>query len=216
MVGQTHLGLGWVIGVLSPTSDRRLRAWCAFAAILPDADVAAHLLGRDAYVHWHHKPGHNVFVGVLCVAAALVHFWKRPWRERAVAVFLVALCFASHILTDMKLSGWEVYFLWPVSDRPFSFQPMLYLDDPVNTVLNWVFMTVPWLLAFWKGVTPLELISPRLDKLFLSTFRKKDKSCATCGAACNNACDSCGAAACMKHGKIGWSFRMRCPACALK
>src|SRR3954471_8189628 len=118
MLGHTHVGLGWGIGVVSPTSDRRLRAWCSFAAILPDADAMAHVLGRDAYVQWHHKPGHNVFVGAFCVLAALIHFWKRPLREKCAAGALVGLCFASHLLTNMKLSGWAVYLLWPFSERP--------------------------------------------------------------------------------------------------
>lgn len=216
MYGQTHAGLGWVIGVCAPTSDRRLRAWCTVAAILPDFDAGAMLLGMDAYVRWHHKPGHNVWVGILCIVACLIHFWKRPLRQKATAVVLVAVCWASHILTDAKMSGWEVYLWWPFSDRPFSFDPMWSLGHPVNTWLAYLFMTLPWVLAPWKGVTPLELISPRLDRIFLSAFRKKDRRCATCGGACNNACDVCESAVCMKHGRIGWTFRMRCPACALK
>jgi len=107
MYGQTHAGLGWVIGVVPRATDRRLRIWCVAAALLPDVDAGAMLFGRDAYVRWHHKPGHNVFLGILCVLAAAVHFRSRPWRERCLAVLLVAVCFASHLLTDMKLSGWE-------------------------------------------------------------------------------------------------------------
>src|SRR5689334_14740998 len=114
MYGQTHAGLGWVIGVLPP-GDRRLRVWCVTAALLPDVDAGAMLFGMDAYVRWHHKPGHNIFLGILCVLAAGVHFWKRPWTQKMAAMVLVALCFASHILTDMKLSGWEVYLFWPFS-----------------------------------------------------------------------------------------------------
>jgi membrane-bound metal-dependent hydrolase YbcI (DUF457 family) len=117
MHGQTHVGLGGVIGVLAPEIDRRLRGWCTAAAILPDVDAGAMLFGIEAYVRWHHKPGHNIFLGILCVAGALVHFWKRPGRQRWIAGILVAVCFASPILTDMKLSGWEVYLYWPFSER---------------------------------------------------------------------------------------------------
>jgi hypothetical protein len=94
MYGQTHVGLGWVVGVLAPGSDRRLRAWCTAAAILPDVDAGAMLFGMDAYVRWHHKPGHNVFLGAACVLVAAVHFWSRPLRQRCLAVALVALCWA--------------------------------------------------------------------------------------------------------------------------
>jgi len=216
MYGQTHAGLGWVIGVLPPTSDRRLRAWCVAAALLPDLDAGAMLFGMDAYVRWHHKPGHNLFIGAFCVLAALAHFRRRPWRERLIATLFVAICFASHILTDMKLSGWEVYLFWPFSERGYGFQPIFALGHPLNTWLAYLFMILPWLLAFWKGVTPLELISPRLDRIFLNAFRKKPWSCATCGKPCNNECDACAKPACSRHGRINWRFRMACPACALK
>ena len=216
MYGQTHAGLGWVFGLLPPASDRRLRAWCAAAAVLPDLDAGAMLFGMDAYVRWHHKPGHNVFLGVLCVGAAFAHFLGRPARQRWTAVTLVALSYASHILTDMKLSGWEVYLYWPFSERGYAFQPMLALGHPINTWLAGIFMTLPWLLALWKPVTPLELISPRLDRIFLNAFRKKTLSCASCGVACNNGCDACGKPACMKHGRLDWKFRISCPACALR
>jgi inner membrane protein len=216
MYGQTHAGLGWVIGVLPPSSDRRLRAWCTFAAILPDIDAGAILFGLDAYGRWHHKPGHNVFLGVACVMAAGAHFWSRPLRQRIVAVFLVAVCFASHILTDMKLSGWEVYLYWPFSERGYGFQPIWALGHPLNTWLAYIFMILPWQLAFWKPVTPLELVSPRLDRIFLNAFRKKSWACETCKGPCNNECDKCAKPTCMKHGRINWRFRITCPACALK
>ena len=216
MYGQTHAGLGWVIGVLTPGSDRRLRGWCTWAAILPDADALTLLFGIDSYVRWHHKPGHNVFLGVVCVAAAVAHFWDRPVRQRCIAGLLTAVCFASHILTDMKLSGWEVYLYWPFSERGYSFDPMWSLGHPLNTWLAYLFMTLPWVIAFWKHVTPLELISPRLDRIFLNAFRKRTSACATCGRPCNNVCDGCGSSTCMKHGRLDWRFRVTCPACVLQ
>jgi len=215
MYGQTHAGLGWVIGVLPP-GDRRLRVWCVAAALLPDVDAGAILFGMDAYVRWHHKPGHNIFLGILCVLAAGLHFWQRPWKQRVVAMGLVAVCFASHILTDMKLSGWEVYLFWPFSERGYGFQPIFALGHPLNTWLAYTFMILPWLLAFWKGVTPLEILSPRLDRIFLNAFRSKPLECATCRKPSNNECDGCAKPACMKHGRISWRFRISCPACALK
>jgi hypothetical protein len=216
MYGQTHAGLGWVLGVLPPSSDRRLRAWCTAAAVLPDIDAGAMLFGIDAYARWHHKPGHNLFLGVLCVAVAFAHFHARPLKSRLLATGLVSLAFASHILTDMKFSGWEVYLFWPFSERGYGFQPILALGHPINLWLAGIFMTLPWLLAFWKPVTPLELISPRLDRIFLNAFRKKTLSCATCSAACNNPCDRCGKPTCMKHGRINWKFQIACPTCAAK
>ncbi|MBI3856694.1 MAG: metal-dependent hydrolase [Planctomycetes bacterium] len=216
MYGQTHAGLGWVIGVLAPNGDRRLRAWCFWSAILPDIDAVPIVFGYEHYHRWHHKPGHNVFLGAAVVIAALVHFWGRPLRERLVAGVLVAVCFASHLLTDLKLSGWDVCLFWPFSDLGYAFQPMWALGHPLNTWLAYTFMILPWLLVFWKPVTPLELLSPRLDRIFLNAFRKKDQSCSACPAPCNNACDTCSRPTCMRHGRINWRFRIKCPACALE
>lgn len=211
MFGQTHAALGWVIGHASPTSDRRLRAWCTAAAILPDLDAAAYLLGRTYYDKIHHTFGHNVFTGALCVALAAWHFWKRPARELWTAVVLVAVCFASHLLTDAKLSGWLIHPWWPVSNAGYQFHPNYQLGDPINIWLMVLFMTLPFLLAFWKPVTPLELISPRLDRLVVNLFRKKTLKCATCQGDCNNRCDACEAPVCMKHAKVDFRFRVRCP-----
>ncbi len=214
MFGQTHAGLGWVVGALAPGSDRRLRVWCCAAAILPDVDALAMLAGKEQYDRWHHTFGHNVFTGALCVALAAWHFAKYPWRAWATAVALVALCFASHILTDMKLSGWELHLFWPVSLRGYEFHPNLQLGHPLNFVLAGVFMTLPWLLTFWRQATPLEILSPRLDRLVLNLFRRRALACATCGKACNNACHRCEKPACLGHGRVDWRFRVTCPACA--
>jgi membrane-bound metal-dependent hydrolase YbcI (DUF457 family) len=212
MYGQTHAGLGWVLGVLPASSDRRLRAWCTLGAVIPDWDAGARLFGVDAYVRLHHKPGHNLFFCGLFVMVAYFFFHRRPWKERAIAMALIVLAVASHILTDMKLSGWEVYLFWPFSERGYEFQPMLPLGDPINFWLAGIFMTLPWLLAFWKPVTPLEMISPKLDRIFLNAFRKKTSACSTCGSPCNNLCDTCQKPTCMKHGRIDWKFRITCPA----
>lgn len=206
MFGQTHAALGWVVGVAAPNSDRRLRAWCTAAAILPDVDALAMLAGKEYYDRFHHTFGHNVFTGALCVALAAWHL-----RGRWLHVGLVGACFASHILTDMKLSGWELHLLWPFSLRGWEFNPNLQLGHPINMWLVYIFMILPWPLAAWKLCTPLELISPRLDRLVLAAFRKKDLACASCGRPCNTTCDGCAAPVCMRHAKVDLRFRLACP-----
>jgi hypothetical protein len=211
--GQTHAALGWVVGLAAPASDRRLRAWCTAAAILPDIDAAAMLLGKEYYDRWHHTFGHNVFTGALCVALAAWHFWSYPALKRWTAVALVTACFASHLLTDAKLSGWLIHPWWPLNTAGYQFHPNYQLGAPINMWLVYVFMILPWLLAFWKPVTPLELLSPRLDRLVVNAFRKRDLACATCAKPCNNRCDRCHVPACMGHAKVDLRFRVTCPAC---
>ncbi len=214
MLGQAHAGLGWLIGTASPTSDRRLRIWCTAAAVLPDVDALTILAGKEYYDRFHHTFGHNIFIGALCVFAAAWFFRRSPTRTWLAAVTFVALSFSSHILTDMKLSGWELHLLWPLRRQGFEFHPNLQLGHPINLLLVAVLMILPFALAFWKGVTPLEIVSPRLDRLFLNLFRPRNRECSVCARACNNRCDDCTKPVCMRHGKIGGRFRLRCPPCA--
>jgi membrane-bound metal-dependent hydrolase YbcI (DUF457 family) len=214
MLGQAHAGLGWLIGVAAPTSDRRLRLWCTAAAILPDVDALSIVAGGPAYDRYHHTFGHNLFTGILCVSAAAWSFRRYPTRSWLAAIVLVAVSFSSHLLTDMKLSGWPLHLLWPVNRKSFEFHPNLQVGAPINMVLAGILMTVPWALAAWKGVSPLEILSPRLDHLFLNLFRRRNRECSACGRPCNHRCEGCTRPVCLRHARIGWRFRTTCPSCA--
>ncbi len=213
MFGQAHAGLGWMIGALVPGSDRRLRGWCFGASLAPDIDSVLRPLSSHWHDLWHHTFGHNVFFGVLVTAAAWLHHLHRPLSRRVYASALTAACFAIHILTDMKLSGWEVYIFWPVNRVGVEFHPNYSLMQPVNMWLVYFFLIAPFFVWIVRPVTPLDLLSARLDRIVLNFFRRKTAACATCSQPCNNACDACGKPACMKHGAVGWRFRIRCPAC---
>ena len=185
-------------------------------SILPDIDAIPFLFGAEYYDRLHHTFGHNVFLGVPLIAAAAWFFRGRPPAKRLIAVGLVALCWASHILTDLKLSGWQVYLFWPFSHKGYEFRPMLSLGDPINFVLVYSLMGAVIPLAFWKGVTPLEMISVRLDRLVTNNFRKKLLECAACTKRCNNRCDRCEAPVCPAHARLrGW-FRIACASCGAK
>jgi hypothetical protein len=214
MLGQAHAGLGWIIGVAAPDSDRRIRIGCTLAAILPDADALTLLAGKEAYDRFHHTFGHNVFTGALCVGGAAWFFRRYPFRTGLEAVLLVALSFASHLITDMKLSGWPVCLFWPLSRHGYQFVPNLELGSPINLALAVVLMALPWVLAAWKGVTPLEIVSPRLDWLFLNLFRPRKHECSACRRPSNNRCSACTRPVCLRHGRIDWRFRVTCPLCA--
>lgn len=216
MLGHAHAGMGWVIGALAPTSDRRLRIWCTAAAVLPDVDALTHLAGGEAYDRWHHTFGHNIFTGALCVMAAAVYFRDRSFRSWLTALVFVAIAFASHLLTDMKFSGWPVHLLWPANRKEFEFAPMLPLGHWMNLALVGVFSVLPFVLARWKLVSPLEVLSPRLDHLVLNFFRAKNRNCSACGKPCNNRCDGCTRPVCMKHGTLNFRLRLRCPSCLVR
>lgn len=220
---EAHAGVGWALGVLAPGSDRRLRNACVLAAVLPDVDTVAYLWGPEAYMNWHHTFGHNVFLGALVVAAAMALDVRAsrsaPGRTplspgRALARGLVvALAFASHLVGDMKLSAYDVELFWPVSRHGYEFTPNWGLGHPPNTVLVYGSFAFAVLLAILGKPSPLDLISPNLDRIVRNVFRRRTLSCATCARPTNERCDRCGAAACLRHGRIERGFRIRCPAC---
>jgi inner membrane protein len=206
---ESHAGLGWALGVLTPGADRRLRAWAVVAAIVPDIDAAAYLFGDEAYMNYHHTFGHNVFLGV---SLALVAGWHHP--KHLLAALVTAVAFASHILTDMKLSAYPVVLFWPASRSEYEFTPNLGLGAPINTWLVYLSGVLAVLLAVVKDVSPLELISPRLDRIVKNVFKKKTLSCASCEKKCNEVCDGCAKPVCSRHGKVSVRFKITCPACA--
>jgi len=211
---EAHAGLGWLIGNLPPTADRRLRNWCLGAAVLPDVDSVAYLLGPEAYGKLHHTFGHNVFVGVACVAFAALHHRRQPASRVALVALLVGLSFASHLLADAKLSAYPVYVFWPLSAQGYEFSPNLGLAAPINSYLVYASLAVVALLALWRRVTPLDVLSPALDHLVLSPLRPKPLECSVCGRRCGNRCEVCRAAVCLHHSKVTRGFRIRCASCA--
>jgi hypothetical protein len=161
----------------------------------------------------HHTFGHNVFLGALCVAAAAWHHRRASTARAILAPLLVGVCFASHLLADMKFSGWDVRPMWPVSQWEVHFNPNLQLAHPINYWLVYGFVGLALLLPMYRAVTPLDLLSARLDRMALNLFRRRTLVCAACGRPCNDRCDGCGSAVCLRHGALNWRFRVRCPAC---
>lgn len=211
---EAHAGVGWVVGNLPPSSDRRLRNWCLTAAVIPDIDAVAYLFGPQAYGKYHHTFGHNVFLGVALAGLAAWHYRDRPRRNALFAAALVALCFFSHLLADAKLSAYEVYLFWPFSRQGFEFVPNLGLAAPINTYLVYASFAAVFLIALWKHVTPIDVFSPRLDRLVLTPLRSKLYECQACGRRCADRCESCDSPTCLRHSLISKKLQIRCSSCA--
>jgi hypothetical protein len=210
---EAHAGAGWLIGNLPPQADRGLRNWCLAAAVLPDADAVSFLFGPQAYGRWHHTLGHNVFVGIALTGLALWHQRKKGWGRAALVGLLVACSFAVHVLTDAKLSAYATKLFWPFSHTEYEFSSNLGLASPINTYLVYASLLAVFLIALWRKVTPLEVLSPALDRLLLSPLRPRPLACSVCGQRCGNRCEACGAALCLHHSRITGSLRITCASC---
>lgn len=211
---EAHAGLGWLIGTLAPDSDRRLRNCCVVAAVLPDIDAVAALHSWEAYNHWHHTFGHNAFLGVIVAAVCALWFHKdRPLKRQALVAVAVLLSFFGHLLTDAYFTRYEIFLFWPLNRDPYLFAEGYSLQSPINHYLVYGAFAAAVALTFLKGVSPLDVISPRLDRLVQAPFRKKDLECAQCSKPCNVRCDRCEAPTCGKHATLRWGFRVNCPEC---
>jgi hypothetical protein len=203
---EPHATLGWVIGNLGG-GDRRVRNYCTLGAVLPDIDAAAYVFGPLAYGEWHHTFGHNVFLWA--AFTGWVGWRCRSWR----AALLAFLSFGSHLLTDAQFSGWKQYWFWPVSREGYLFSSAVQLEHPINYWLVYVSFLVVGLVAVAFKRAPIDIFSPKLDWMVVAFFRKKDRSCATCGRACNQNCDGCAQSVCLRHGSVRRRMRLLCPAC---
>ena len=208
-----HAAIGWIIGVSAPTSDRRLRMWCTAAALLPELGGLALLGGWGAYDRYRLPLGHNLFVGLIGLALAAWAFRKYPDRSWVAAMFFVLFTFAVHLAVDMKVTGTQIYLFWPLDRRGRQFETFLWHGSPFLVILAWILIGLPWGLACWKWVTPLEIFSPGLDTLFLNLFRWKKYDCHSCGKKCNNRCRGCTKPICLRHAKLDRHFRLTCASC---
>jgi membrane-bound metal-dependent hydrolase YbcI (DUF457 family) len=214
MMALAHAGLGWVVGLATPNSDRRLRIWCVVAALVPDLDALAFLGGAKAEAVFRYGFGHNIFACVLLLVAAIWFFRGEPVRMLFTTLFLVATSFFLHLLLDLKVTGAPIRLFWPINQKALQLQPLLVVGRSIEFLVACALLALPWALAFWKWATPLEILSPRLDTLFLNLIRHKKYACTICGKKCNNRCTTCTRPVCFGHGKIGRGFRLTCATCA--
>ena len=204
---ECHATLGWVLGNAF-ANDRKVRAYAVIGAILPDIDAIPYIFGPYYYGLLHHTFGHNIFLALLFAAYG---WWRfKSWKIATLG----AAVFASHLLTDAWLSNWSLYLFWPLSQRGYLPENSLELGSPVNT---WLVYSTPLFLALvaliWKR-TPLEWISPQLDRLFISFFQKKSSHCSLCAQPSNLHCQICLQPLCAKHSVIRKGWSLLCPVCS--
>lgn len=156
----THILSGWCLGAILPLKPRE-RLFCMLAASLPDLDGLGILVSEEMYWRFHHYHGHNIFFGIL-LSAAFAAFSSR--RILCIAAYLT--CFHLHMIMDYVGSGpgWMLHYLWPVDDRGFKTEYSWPLDSWQNRVAFFALLAITVGIGFWKKITPLELLAPRIDR----------------------------------------------------
>lgn len=206
-----HLQYGWWFAHWGEF-NRRERAAIALAGATPDLDGLTFLAGGDAFHRYHHILFHNLGATLAVTALAGVFLWRKPR-----AWLLVAFAFAMHMVEDYVTVAWN-QFPW----RPFDPSAVNLAHHLPGWVVQGVFQAAA--VVFILGVTvwiylrhrrtPLEIISPALDRLLVNyavlPWRNR---CAQCLGRAHFRCERCGKTVCAAHGNVMAGFTVRCQAC---
>jgi inner membrane protein len=208
-----HLQFGWLIGH-AREFDRTERAIITLAAVAPDLDGLLIVAGpgSEIFYKYHHILFHNALSAIVYVAIVAACF-----SRRSLVLLLCLLSFLGHILVDYVTAPWEMAPFWPVSPMLVNLGSRL-----PGWVVQYVFQVAGmaailactvWLYLKY-GRTPLEVISPRLDRLVIGYLVLPWKNrCGYCSSRAHFRCERCGQTVCGRHwqphGLVG-----TCPACA--
>jgi hypothetical protein len=161
----THILSGWCLASVLPLNKRE-RLFCMLAASLPDFDGLGILVSEELYWDYHHYAGHNVFFGLL-LSAAFAAFSAR----KGLAFIACLACFHLHLAMDFIGSGqgWLIHYFWPADDRGFKTDIGWPLDSWQNRVAFGLLLLATIAIGYWRRITPLELLAPRIDRWLTGT-----------------------------------------------
>lgn len=180
----THTLISWLTANVYQDLNRRERLMITIAGILPDIDglgfIGQYFSHDEAALNWyydyHHVLAHNLVAGLVLAGAA-----AGLGTRRGITALLALVSFHLHILGDLVGSRgfdaeslWPVHYLYPFSDTGvwlWSGQWPLVSWQNFSITVTALLLTL--LLACRRGYSPLELISPRADNVFVSAIRQR-------------------------------------------
>lgn len=179
----THFFIGWAVANAAKL-EKRERVMVAVAGIAPDIDglgIIAELLTKDSerpllwWSEYHHVLGHNLGLCLLCAGLGFA-FSRQRWKTAA----LIALSFHLHLLGDIVGARgpdgdqWPIPYLLPFSDAwHLSWPGQWGLNAWPNVVITASLIGLALYWAWKRGVTPLEMVSDRADRIVVATIRNR-------------------------------------------
>ena len=203
-----HLQYGWWFAHWGEF-NRKERAVIALAGAGPDLDGISLLGGAEVYHRYHHILFHNMG-SVLVVAVLAAVSFRNRWNVGLLTTF----AFAAHILEDYLTVGWNQYPWRPFSDAAVNLSNQLpnWMVQGVFQVTAMVFVvgTTVWIYRR-AGRTPLEIISPALDRLMVNyAVLPWKNTCTRCKNRAHFWCDHCREARCAQHVRVGRNLEVHC------
>jgi len=179
----THFFVGWATANAAALS-RRERALVVLAGVAPDVDglgIVAEALTKHTqtpllwWSQYHHVLAHNLLFGLALAATAFALATRR-----AATAGLALLAFHLHLLGDLigargpDGDQWPIPYLWPLhGDWRLVWSHQWAINAWPNFVLTAALIFLTLYLAARRGYSPLEFVSPKADKKFVETLRRR-------------------------------------------
>jgi len=160
---------GWCVANLFDLSPRE-RFLAMVAASAADVDGVGIFVSWDLYTEYHHVIAHNAMFGVL-LALPLAVFSKN--RVKAFCLFLSL--YHLHLVLDYYGSGlgWGIAYFWPFSEHQLQNPGAWELSSWQNFIAGGFLVGWMILIAVRQRRSPLEFITPSMDKKIVAVFRKE-------------------------------------------
>ena len=179
----THFLAGWLVAN-SANLNRRERAAVTLAGVIPDVDglgLIAEIVTRNSshplnwWSDYHHVLGHNIGFCLLVTAMGFAMATRR-W----LTAVLVGLSFHLHLLGDLVGARgpdghqWPIPYLQPFSGAwQWTWSGQWALNGWPNFVITIAALSVTFYWAWKRGYSPLEMISSRVEQVFVTALRKR-------------------------------------------
>ena len=175
----THFFTGWILANCARL-DRKERALVTLACVAPDVDglgIVPELLTRNSAhpLNWfslYHHRLHTLAFGLI-VAALASFLAKQKWKIG----WLALLSFHIHLFEDMLGSRGPDGYQWPIPYlNPFSSAVQLSwhgqwaLNAWPNVIITIALLLLTLWLAWWRGFSPLEMISAKADSALVAAL----------------------------------------------
>ncbi len=178
----THFLSGWVLAN-GFRLDRKDRAIVTFACVIPDIDglgIIPELLTRNSthpllwFTLYHHSLHNLAFALVIAVLAFALA--TRRWATGILAL----LSFHLHLFEDVLGSRGPDGYQWPIPYlQPFSSRLQLAwhgewgLNAWPNVAITIALLSTTLWLAWFRGFSPLEMVSMRADTALVKALRQR-------------------------------------------
>lgn len=178
----THYLSGWLLAN-TVQLDRRDRAIVTIGAIIPDLDGLGLVVEiatrntRHPLLWWsdYHHILHNIgFAGAYTLLAIALT------RHRSRVGLLALAAFHIHLIGDLLGARgpdgdpWPLPYLLPFSSAwQLAWEGQWALNAWPNFALTGVGLALTFYLAWSRGYSPVEMISPRADAAFVAALRNR-------------------------------------------